>query len=49
MPKVKWARAVCPYCGETYEYIEGGYKPPTCCKFECLHKHLHPEIHRGKN
>jgi len=41
----KWAKAKCPVCGQEYHYIEDGYKPSTCSKFECLHKFLHPETY----
>jgi len=44
MSKINWAKARCPECGQEYEYPEGGYKPATCSKFECLHKHAHPEL-----
>ena len=41
MTKLEWEEAKCPICGLKYFYIKGGYKPPTCSKFECLHKYLH--------
>jgi len=47
MPEVEWVKARCPECGEEYEYPKGGYKPATCSKYECLHRHLHPELKKG--
>lgn len=47
MPEIIWLKARCPICKDTYEYPEGGYKLPTCNRFECLHAYLHPEIKRG--
>jgi hypothetical protein len=44
---VKWIKAKCPICGKSYDYPAKGYKPKTCGKFECVHKHLHPELTRG--
>lgn len=32
----KWAKASCPICGGSYEYIAGGHKPVTCSKYDCL-------------
>ena len=29
-----WHKAVCPICGEGYQYLD--YKPATCGKFQCL-------------
>lgn len=45
MDNIKWVKARCA-CGKEYEYPEGRYKPHTCGNFECVHKHLHPEIKR---
>lgn len=39
-----WVTAVCPECGAKYLYPKGGYKPSTCNRFECVQKHLHPEL-----
>jgi len=47
MTKIKWLKAKCPECGKEYEYPEGGYKPATCSSFDCIHKHLHPELRGG--
>ena len=33
--------AKCPICKMEYQYPEGGYKPHTCNKFDCIHKYLH--------
>jgi len=41
MTKPEWEEARCPECGEKYSYIKGGYRPPTCNKFECLYIYLH--------
>ena len=41
--KIVWLKARCA-CGKEYEYIEGGYKPKTCGRFECVKRHLHPEL-----
>lgn len=49
MSKIKWTKARCPVCGCEYEYPEGGYKPATCSKFECLHKHAHRNLPGGAN
>ena len=46
--QVKWLKVRCVKCGIEYEYPKGGYKPSTCGNFECLHKHLHPEINKGR-
>ena len=47
MPAVKWVKAKCEVCGGQFEYAEGGYEPKTCGRFECVQKHLHPELQRG--
>ena len=44
----KWAKANCSVCGQLYDYPEGGYKPSTCSKYECLHKYLHPELNKER-
>lgn len=41
-------KAKCPVCGDTYEYIEGGYIPKTCKKIVCLHKFLHYPRYQAK-
>lgn len=41
--EIVWVKVRCPICRDTYEYPKGGYQPPTCKKFECLHKYLHGE------
>jgi len=46
--RIIWAKATCPVCKGEYEYPEGGYKPQTCNKFECVHKHAHPELKRRR-
>ena len=46
MAKIIWLKAICPVCGQEYEYPEGGYKPPTCSMFECVHRYLHPELRK---
>lgn len=46
MIAIKWTKARCPECGQLYEYPEGGYRPSTCSNFDCVHKHLHPELKR---
>jgi len=45
---MKWAKARCPECGEMYEYPEGGYKPKTCGKFDCVRAHLHPKLKKRR-
>lgn len=46
-PNLKWQKARCPICGRTYQYLPE-YKPHTCSNWDCIHKYLHPELHRGK-
>ena len=46
---IEWQEATCPECGGKFKYIKGGYRPMTCSKFECIQKHLHPEIRRRKS
>jgi len=45
--EIKWGKALCPICGRKYEYIEGGYKPSTCGKFECVYQRNHPELYKA--
>ena len=44
----KWLKAKCPICGRKFEYPEGGYKPPTCNKFDCAFTYSHPELNNKK-
>lgn len=46
MTELNWLYATCPYCGEDYPYLII-YKPTTCGKFDCNHRHLHPELYDG--
>lgn len=41
MTKLELEEATCPICLKKYSYIKGGYKSPTCNKFECLYIYLH--------
>jgi len=45
---IRWAKATCPVCGEQYDYIEGGHKPPTCNKFDCLYRWCHSPQFKDK-
>jgi len=45
--QIAWAEAICPICGQLYPYIEDGYNPSTCNKFECVQKYLHPELRQN--
>lgn len=39
---IHWLKDRCPHCGVIFHYIEGGYIPKTCNKFDCVFKELHP-------
>lgn len=45
---IRWVKAKCPMCGADYHYIEGGYKPLTCNKFDCLYKYIHRPQYKDK-
>jgi len=34
----------CPECLRLYKYLEGTKPFPTCGRFDCTHKYLHPEL-----
>jgi len=40
-------RKRCPECGEEFGY-DSIYEPATCGKFDCVWKHLHPEVVEAK-
>jgi hypothetical protein len=44
---IKWVKSQCPECGCEYEHPED-YKPATCSKFDCIHRHLHPNIYNKR-
>jgi len=45
--KIEWLKAICPYCRRKYDYPKDGYKPSTCGDYNCVRKHLHPELRNG--
>jgi hypothetical protein len=45
---VNWLKEKCPVCHCIFEYAEGGYKPKTCNRFECVYAyHHHPEKYKS--
>ena len=42
--KITWATARCPECGREYQYPQDDHKPATCGQYECIRRHLHPEL-----
>lgn len=44
----EWIYNTCPECGQRYSYPLGQYKPATCGRFECVHRHAHPELKARK-
>ena len=41
----KYFYDICPYCGQSYRYVENSlYRPKTCGDYRCVRRSLHSDI-----
>ncbi len=44
---IKWVEDRCPECGSENKHPKD-FKLATCNKFECVQRHVHPEVKRRR-